>query len=734
MLRCEPSSGREAELMLAHATRLPSSWALNRLLGILRESCSADQGVAAGGRRRRLQVQQQQQQDGFGVEWRRRQEIALPVDTDSGPDADGVVIVGEEDTAANAKPGVGGVRSRRAMLWGLAIFEGLTNPKTATSTPSVALKERLNVHACTTLITLFGRCGQWTAARRVHDWMCSAGVTPNNFTYCALVSAYERGGQFSAGVAVLDDMYAAQCPPNDVVCATLLVAAARGGKAADIRRVLGAMKDAGVTPERVACTTTLALTARVEYVPMPGSGGQLRAAPALALFEQFLELGLQPTTTMYNILISACDKTGDWKRALGYLDELRTRDLKPDLVTYNSLLGALEREQQAEAAEQCLAALRAEGMKPQIRTYNALIAACDRTANLNRAMHWLDVLTAEAKHDPALKPDVVTFNALISCCDKAGRWDKALEMLDRMEEAEVAPNTITFSSAISACEKGGEWERALALFDKMPAANCEPNAITYNSLISACAAGQQWGTALEAFHRMRDAGLEADKMTYNPLLNALWAGGQYAMSCDLLRRALDDGLYDPPPFADTPAASSCDLHNMSAGAAHAALALWVAHLRHRYIAPPDGGGDGMLVAAPPPPMFHVITGWGKHSRRLGVSEVKIAVTRALELAGSPFKVAGTHNTGMLTASSAEVLPWLAAVGPEHLYVPDEEPVSSSSVAASRRQLLDEHNVLGPGELEAALGPDASPLHPPPLRRYPRMQPTSSAMARLQRDE
>ena len=692
-LRCDPSSGPEADRLLATATGLSSSWALNRLLLLLALHPRGG-GHGSASERRRYHLSHP------------RGSQAPPSDADGAEERQEAGVEDSEEDSGGALGIAASLRSRRAVLWGQAIFDALAHPKQqqqAQMPGSSSGTELLNVHVCTTLITLFGRHGQWTAARRVYDWMRVSNVLPNNFTYCALISAFERGGQFAAAMAVLQDMDDAKCPPNDVVLATLLIAAARGGRVTDLQKIVARMKSDGIVPDVVAVTTSLSLCARSEQAN--------KAAHTLALFEQLLEAGLQPTTTMYNILISACDKAGHWKRALEYLGQLRSRQLKPDLVTYNSLLSALEREQQAEAAEECLRALKEEGLRPQIRTYNALIAACDRTANLARAMHWFEAMRTEGIH-----PDVVTYNALISCCDKAGRWDTALQMVDRMRSEGLAPNTITFSSAIAACEKGGEWERALALFDDMPAAGCAPNGITYNSLISACAAGDQWGTALEAYHRMRAAGLEADRATYNPLLNALWSGGQFALSCDLMRRALDDGLYDPP-FSDTPSAATCDLHSMSSGAAHAALAIWVSHLRDRYISPQadssSSNGSMAPVAVPPPPSFHVITGWGKHSRRHGVSEVKIAITDALRTAGSPFRVAGPHNTGMLTATAEEAMAWLHQIRPEDLYMLDEAPVSSSSVAATRRQLLDENNAIGPGEME--LQP------PPPPRRFPRQQ-------------
>ena len=628
MLRCDPASGDASALLLARAAALDDSYAVNRVLREL-------SGDAVPCR-----------------SW--REHPSRPPSS----------------------------RAKRAVAWGSAVFEALRLRHSAQQQqqpqpqpqeplgPQHAQAHALNVHVCTTLVSLFGRQGQWSRARGVFDWMLANGVAPNTFTYSALISAFERGEQHGAALALLRHMDGAGVVPNEVTYCALTLAAARGGSFGELRRLYTRMKARSVRADLTTCNTVLATCARTPH--------GARAQITLNTFNLMREAGLTPNTVSFNVLISACERGGEWERALDCYDSLKLAGLSPDLITFNTLISVCAKGGQWAAAEECFKRMLQEGLAPKTITFNALISACEKGAALPRALHWFTDMRSRG-----VDADTITYNALVSCCEKAGRWDTALEVLGWMEASKVAPNTITYSALIAACEKGGEWERALALFDEMPGQGVTPNQITYNSLISACAAGGQWGTALEAYHRMRHSGMEPDRPTYNPLLNVLWSQGQYALAEHLMSRAIEEGVY-PQPFGDPPLASYADLHSMSAGAAHATLGIWVRHLRRRYVQP-----DSATELCAVPPRFHVITGWGKHSRRLGVSEVKCAVVEALRAAGSPF-TEHPQNVGMLAADAAEVLAWLRDMKPYALHTSSLEE-SSSARAAARRERHDAGN-------------------------------------------
>jgi hypothetical protein len=91
-----------------------------------------------------------------------------------------------------------------------------------------------------------------------------------------------------------------------------------------------------------------------------------------------------------------------------------------------------------------------------------------------------------------------------------------------------------------------------------------------------------------------------------------------------------------------------DLHDMSWGAALASVTVWLARIEQQLAA------DAEAL----PPSFEVVTGWGKHSRVKGTSDVKEAVVRVLAKMGSPFEpVEG--NPGKFVASRAGVVSWWA---------------------------------------------------------------------------
>ena len=53
--------------------------------------------------------------------------------------------------------------------------------------------------------------------------------------------------------------------------------------------------------------------------------------------------GRTPKCLSFNALNSACEKSGQWQRALRLPEEMARRSLAPDVVTYNALIGACGR-------------------------------------------------------------------------------------------------------------------------------------------------------------------------------------------------------------------------------------------------------------------------------------------------------------------------------------------------------------------------------------------------------
>ncbi|CAK0894342.1 unnamed protein product, partial [Prorocentrum cordatum] len=104
-------------------------------------------------------------------------------------------------------------------------------------------------------------------------------------------------------------------------------------------------------------------------------------------------------TVSYNAGISACEKGGQWQRALSLLSEMWQAKLEPNVISYNAGISAWEEGGQWQRA---------------------------------LALLWE---ICEAK----LEPDVTSYSAGISACEARGQWNKALDLLESMLGVRVDP-------------------------------------------------------------------------------------------------------------------------------------------------------------------------------------------------------------------------------------------------------------------------------------------------------
>ena len=162
----------------------------------------------------------------------------------------------------------------------------------------------------------------------------------------------------------------------------------------------------------------------------------------------------------YSSVINACAKGGEWQRALGLLDEMRSRGLVPDEITYNSVINA-----------------------------------CAKGDESQRALNLLDEMRSRG-----LVPNVITYNSVINACAKGGEWQRALNLLDEMRSHGLVPDEITYSSVIDACAKG-KWQCALDLVRRNAAAQFDAGfGHSYDAALNACAIGRASRSAL--FHSL----------------------------------------------------------------------------------------------------------------------------------------------------------------------------------------------------------------------------------------
>jgi pentatricopeptide repeat protein len=86
--------------------------------------------------------------------------------------------------------------------------------------------------------------------------------------------------------------------------------------------------------------------------------------------------GVAPNVISFNAAISACEKGGQWQRALSLLEEMRAAGVTPNVISFSAAISACEKGGQWQRALSLLEEMRAAGVTPNVISFNAAILAC----------------------------------------------------------------------------------------------------------------------------------------------------------------------------------------------------------------------------------------------------------------------------------------------------------------------------------------------------------------------
>ncbi|CAK0820508.1 unnamed protein product [Prorocentrum cordatum] len=195
-----------------------------------------------------------------------------------------------------------------------------------------------------------------------------------------------------------------------------------------------------------------------------------------------------------NAGISACEKGGQWQRALALLGETSEARLEPSVILQR--LHQRVREWRAVAA--CSVAAQRD-VRGNSKAHRHQLQRRDQRVREGRAVaQWQHALSLLSEmREATWNDDVIGYSAGISACEKGQQWQRAL------------------AAVISACEKGEQWQWAMSLLSEMRESGLQPNAISYNAGICACGRCGQWRQAVSLLNEMRQSNMEPDEDSYD---------------------------------------------------------------------------------------------------------------------------------------------------------------------------------------------------------------------------
>eukprot|EP00439_Symbiodinium_sp_Y106_P050536 s3675_g6.t1 len=415
---------------------------------------------------------------------------------------------------------------------------------------------------------------QWIQALQVQDEMRNLGVLPDSITGNVILSACEKGTQWSQALSQCarghSDQLSVDLSQTTIRFNSALAAlqACQSWEMAVLG--LNSMRSFRACPDEYSCSTCINSCQH---------SWRLAANGLEAVFRS----GLFPNDVVYGAALNSCEKNSAWSTALQMSNDIQTRRSLANQYIYNSVISAVDKAGQwthavelfyemprhaAHDAVTCTVLISACGKRswtlalallremsersivPTAATYNAVLKACSShgldtalkvwatMAGLNHP-HFPDVLTynimISACSDEGawqfglhflseialqgLAADVVTFNSAISACEKLGHWQVALDLVTEMLSLAVLPNGVTFSAAISATVQSSKWQESMYLYSRLVQTEL-PTVIACNSLLAALASSSQWQRSLKFLSNMPECDLQADTITYSEVLTA----------------------------------------------------------------------------------------------------------------------------------------------------------------------------------------------------------------------
>ncbi|KAI8614183.1 hypothetical protein BC830DRAFT_1229958 [Chytriomyces sp. MP71] len=231
------------------------------------------------------------------------------------------------------------------------------------------------------------------------------------------------------------------------------------------------------------------------------SDSKSRIKKALSIFQQMtIQASPSPTLPIFNVLIHASAKQGDFETAYVLLDSLMpAAGLMPDKYTYNSLLDAHAKYSDAVGAQKILETWRkavfdrasdsaaTQLEPPMVVTYNTLmnmIAKGDSDTAFDDAQALLETMT-----QGGIGVNTITVTAYMDVFKRRGDYRSCAEAFELFESRfGIRKFTAGYNVLLSCAGWVKDTAQMRAVYDEMLANGCRPSIVTFKILVSAHAA------------------------------------------------------------------------------------------------------------------------------------------------------------------------------------------------------------------------------------------------------
>ncbi|XP_072972067.1 pentatricopeptide repeat-containing protein At1g26900, mitochondrial [Typha angustifolia] len=229
---------------------------------------------------------------------------------------------------------------------------------------------------------------------------------------------------------------------------------------------------------------------------------------------------------LYNSMVDGYAKEGLIEESLALVEEMRLEGVEPNSSTFAGLLSACASSGALLIGRRIHGYIREKSLKLDIFLGTALLNMYSKNGCLDEAIEVFDQMPDR---------DVKAWTAMIMGYGVHGQAEAALQLFYEMEQEGLIPNEVTFLAVLSACSHGGLVTEGKECFDRMVRQyGLHPKVEHYGCLIDLLGRA---GMLKEAYELMKNIAVGGDAMAWRALLAACRVHGN-AILGELVRSHL----------------------------------------------------------------------------------------------------------------------------------------------------------------------------------------------------
>ncbi|XP_009600182.1 putative pentatricopeptide repeat-containing protein At5g59200, chloroplastic [Nicotiana tomentosiformis] len=271
------------------------------------------------------------------------------------------------------------------------------------------------------LVELYGKCGEFSDAKRMFDEMPQRDVVAST----VMISCYLDHGLVRKA---MDEFWLVSTKDN--VCWTAMIdGLARNGEMNMALELFREMQMEGVKPNEVTIVCVLSACA------------QLGALELGKWVHSYVEkYNIEVNHIVGSALVNMYSRCGDIDEAASLFADLEARDV----TTYNSMIVGYALNGRSTEAIKIFQRLIRDGIKPTSITFSAVLNACSHGGLVDIGFDIFESMKTEY----GIERRIEHYGCMVDLLGRVGRLQEAYDFIQR---ANIAPDNIIWGSLLSAC-------------------------------------------------------------------------------------------------------------------------------------------------------------------------------------------------------------------------------------------------------------------------------------------